>query len=184
MLLIRFTFSYSLSSLSYSAPPKGCECIGKTRALELLGKSSQHDKAAFGEEYGSYCAAWEDGKCTPDSEASCKSGPGHKCGSKKGCNDLWPSYNFDVSQAWCCDSWCYVDNTTCTKEIQEQYGISADPSWLNVPGLYYSYGACEDDQSFPKEPKDAKYDKDNKGVFDYCMGHRDFNFSQCTCRNQ
>ena len=39
-----------------------------------------------------------------------------------------------------------------------------DASWLNVDGLYYSYGACEDDQSFPKDPKDAKYDSNNKAV--------------------
>lgn len=89
---------------------------------------------------------------------------GHRCGTSKGCNDLWPSYNFDTSQSWCCDAWCYVDKTTCTKEIADKYGFTVDASWLNVDGLMYSYGACEDDQSFPKDPKDAKYDSNNKAV--------------------
>ena len=143
--------------------PTGCECIGKPRALALLGKSTQHDIAKFGEEYGSYCAAWEDGKCSSESCAGAVQ-IGHTCGTSKGCNDLWPSSNFDTSQSWCCDAWCYVDPATCTQEVADKYGITVDPSWLNVSGLYYSYGACEDDQSYPKDPKDAKYDKDNKAV--------------------
>jgi hypothetical protein len=43
-----------------------CSCISPTDALlewqtlELLATvAGKHDKAAFGEDYGSYCAAWE-----------------------------------------------------------------------------------------------------------------------------
>jgi hypothetical protein len=73
------------------APPKGCECIGKSKALELLGKSTQHDKTKFGEDYGSYCAAWEDGQRSAVSCANDDSKIGHRCGTSKGCNDIWPS---------------------------------------------------------------------------------------------
>ena len=65
---------------------------------------------------------------------------------------MWPSYNFNADQAWCCDSWCYVNATTCnaTAASYTKYKLDVKPSWLNVPGLYFSYGACQDDQSYPK----------------------------------
>ena len=59
---------------------------------------------------------------------------------------------------------CYVDPATCTPDVARDYGISVNPSWLNVPGLYYSYGACEDDQSFPQDPLGAGYDGLNSAV--------------------
>lgn len=37
-------------------------------------------------------------------------------------------------------------------------------SWLNIPGLYYSYGACEDDQTFPKADEGDLYDEKNTMV--------------------
>ena len=49
-------------------------------------------------------------------------------------------------------------------EIAGQYGFSVDESWLKIPGLYYSYGVCEDDQSFPQDPLGAAYDHHNKAV--------------------
>ena len=99
---------------------------------------------SFGEDYGSYCAAWEDGACSESLDLKkCTNGPGHTCGSKKGCHELWEDYNFNQDQLWCvvlrvasvcwtfslitfnpdladaswqcrcCDSWCYVNATTC-----------------------------------------------------------------------
>ena len=53
-------------------------------------------------------------------------------------------------QSFCCDSWCYVNATTCTKEIQDKHSFSVNSSLLNIPGLYYSYGACADDQTYPQ----------------------------------
>lgn len=64
---------------------------------------------------------------------------------------MWSTYNFNADQAWCCDSWCYVDPVTCNsiKADQKKYKTTAKASWLNVPGLYYSYDACQDDQTAP-----------------------------------
>ena len=77
----------------------------------------------LGEDFGSYCAAWEDGACSSTSCLNATGGPGHKCGTLKECTALWPSdsngvVNYDQSQPWCCDAWCYVDKTTCTDAIQ------------------------------------------------------------------
>jgi hypothetical protein len=73
------------------------------QALELLkGKETKHSVTTFGEDYGSYCAAWEDGACSDSIDYSkCINGPGHTCGTKKGCHDLWPDYNFNQDQTWC-----------------------------------------------------------------------------------
>ena len=142
------------------AVPVGCECLGKDRVLALLETvPSKHDVASFGDTYGSYCAAWEDGACSPDNAGPFSAGPKHTCGTLTGCSDLWATdYDFSLNQPWCCDSWCYVDVATCTEEVQEEYGITASPSWLNVPGLYYSYGACKDDQSGPANmPFDVRF---------------------------
>ena len=57
--------------------------------------------SSFGEDYGSYCAAWEDGACSASIDYNkCINGPGHTCGNKKGCHDLWPDYNFNTDQIW------------------------------------------------------------------------------------
>ena len=71
-----------------------------------------NETQAFGASYGSFCAAWEDGKCGADNDET----GGHSCGSSKTCSDMWPTFNFNINQPWCCDSWCYVNRTTCTDE--------------------------------------------------------------------
>jgi hypothetical protein len=90
-----------------AAPPKGCECIGKERAKALIQKSTKKNLAQVGEDFGSYCAAWEDGACRTESCHSAESlsaapsptGPGHTCGTEKECTALWGGeYNFDVDQ--------------------------------------------------------------------------------------
>ena len=119
------------------------------------------EMVAYGADYGSYCAAWEDGACKPDSDPDCQAGPGHKCGTKKDCKALWETYtdgvdtyhyDFNQDQTWCCDAWCYVNSTTCDAA---KYGIEVKESWLKIPGLNYSYSACGYDQ-FNAE-KDPKY---------------------------
>ena len=47
---------------------------------------------------------------------------------------------------------------------QQKYDLDVEKSWLGVEGLYYSYSACEDDQSFPKAFPAAGYNKDNSAV--------------------
>ena len=82
-------------SICHSAPPKGCECIGKSKAQELIKKGSKKSLAEVGDDFGSYCAAWEDGACKAE---TCEHGPGHTCGQHKECTKLWPAYNFDLDQ--------------------------------------------------------------------------------------
>jgi len=154
----------SLVGVSVAKRPAGCECIGKKKALELLTSvETKHSVSSFGEDYGSYCAAWEDGACSASIDYNkCINGPGHTCGNKKGCHDLWPDYNFNTDQIWCCDSWCYVNATTCKEEDHE--GLEVKKSWLNIDGLYYSYQACEDSISFPKAKIQDVYDAENAAV--------------------
>jgi len=150
-----------------ASPPPGCECIGKDKAGELIKKGTKATLGSVGADFGSYCAAWEDGACLAAN--SCDAGPGHSCGTDKECKALWsPQYNFDVDQTWCCDAWCYVDPITCTEDLQRKYDLDVVLSWLatdaNSMPLYYSYATCEDDQSFPKASLGALYDKNNDAV--------------------
>lgn len=119
----------------------------------------------FGAGYGSYCAAWEDGKC--DGAPTDNVTAGHGCGSVKTCHELWPTYDFQTNQAWCCDSWCYIDRTTCTTEKAAEHGITLEPSWLGVD-LQFSYNACPDPYSSP-----SKYE------FEEGTNYASFNHSQC-----
>ena len=118
----------------------GCECTGDNR---LLGK----DNIDFhGQDYGKWCAGWEDGAC----DATATLGPAHTCegSGATSCEMHWPTYDFTKDQSWCCDSWCYVSNVTCTPEKQKEYGLSIGASWTKT-GLWYSYGACADPFSKP-----------------------------------
>ena len=106
---------------------------------------------------GIRCAAWEDGKCTPGSTAASLDGM-HTCDGTdaSSCEAHWPSYDFTQDQSWCCDSWCYVDNTTCTPELQAKYGISLADSWTGA-ALKYSYEACADPWSAPQAQEVVDY---------------------------
>lgn len=106
---------------------------------------------------GIRCAAWEDGKCTPGSTAASLDGM-HTCNGTdaSSCEAHWPSYDFTQDQSWCCDSWCYVDNTTCTPELQAKYGISLADSWTGA-ALKYSYEACADPWSAPQAQEVVDY---------------------------
>jgi glycerophosphoryl diester phosphodiesterase len=130
------------NTLSTTAP-QGCECLGKTETRALL--LGVVDPFVVGEEYGSYCAAWDDGAC---SSGLHQIGPMHRCGTKTGCAELRPDRKLG---GWCCDSWCFVNAQTCTEEMQDQYGFKVEKaSWLPGENLHYSYGVCADDQTYPK----------------------------------
>ena len=107
----------------------GCECTGGNLALGTA------EMTKHGADYGKWCSAWEDGQC--DSTAT--RGPAHTCKGNQAssCQAHWPSYDFDDDQSWCCDSWCYVSNITCTPEKQKQYGITIGESWTKT-NLWYS----------------------------------------------
>jgi len=78
-------------------------------------KGVDHPNATrFGAGYGARCAAHDVYKST----------------------EFWPTYE---PAKWSCQSWCYVDNTTCN---QDDVASSWDEAQT---GLYYSYDACEDD---------------------------------------
>jgi hypothetical protein len=111
-----------------SAPKPGCECTG-------VGYPNTYDFAAAAKspEYGTYCAAWDDGVCHPTSQAD-GSDSNHTCGPKAGetgpygtagCSDIFPG----IEGTWCCQPWCFV---SCECEDANTVG----------GGLFYSYGAC------------------------------------------
>ena len=106
---------------------------------------------------GIRCAAWEDGKCTTCQTAENMQGL-HTCDGThaSSCEAHWPSYDFTQDQSWCCDSWCYVNATTCTPELQAKYGISLGDSWTGA-ALKYSYDACADPWSAPQALEAVHY---------------------------
>jgi len=171
---LRSMSTYTAKTCPYSSkallsPKEGlvhaCACIPKAELHSLLGQWPDYVQSKWGEDYGSYCAAWEDGACADASSESCSSGPGHTCGTLTGCKEMWEAdYDFSKDQKWCCDSWCYVNPATCTLQIANQYGFTVNPSWLDIEGLWYSYGVCESDQSFPQDPKGSPYDHTNHAV--------------------
>jgi len=111
----RLVVAAALFGVCWGAPPEGCGCLSKDRVQELIKKSTRMTVAEVGslraviitaqrlnnpvsqvgEDFGSHCAAWEDGAC---SNTSCAAGPGHTCGTKRECKALWPDYNFDNDQ--------------------------------------------------------------------------------------
>jgi len=101
------------------APTPSCPCTGETWPATLLTEDY-----GISTEYGSYCAAWEDGDCTR-----------HGCGDKALCDVMWPTY---TPGTWCCQPWCYVNETCRLDDVAT--------SVLSGAGyvLKYSYKACTD----------------------------------------
>eukprot|EP00961_Rhodomonas_salina_P282577 3818587-Rhodomonas_salina.2 len=102
----------------------------------------------FGDEYGTWCASWDDGICVPtkfvydEGEHPCE---GTHSGS---CDELWPDLDWQKDQSQCCDSWCYVNPNTCNAS---EWGIDLQESLItrDLPAeskLWYSYGACPGSQ--------------------------------------
>ena len=96
----------------------------------------------LGADYGSFCAAWEDGLCHPTASLPNPDGH-HSCGTLSTCDALWSSYNFNDDHGWCCEAWCYVNASTCDGTA---HGIDVARSWATTADIYYSYGACADTQ--------------------------------------
>eukprot|EP00287_Rhodomonas_sp_CCMP768_P015628 CAMPEP_0196757772 /NCGR_PEP_ID=MMETSP1091-20130531/103838_1 /TAXON_ID=302021 /ORGANISM="Rhodomonas sp., Strain CCMP768" /LENGTH=684 /DNA_ID=CAMNT_0042106557 /DNA_START=104 /DNA_END=2156 /DNA_ORIENTATION=+ len=139
---------YKAAECPYKPTIDGCECLGDNSALgeEIL--------ALHGEDYGKWCAAWEDGKCTPSIPDEVHPTNLHTCGGSLGprCEDHWPTgWDFNEPQLWCCQAWCYIDINTCTPEKQEFHGINVAKSWM-AEDVYYSWDVCPDSFSGPKIP--------------------------------
>ena len=152
--------AYTDDTCPYRSTMPGCECTGDNAALGAV------ELAKHGVHYGKYCAAWEDGKCTSCQTSSNMLGK-HTCDGTHAasCEAHWPSYDFTQDQSWCCDSWCYVDNTTCTPELQAKYGITIADSWTGAE-LKYSYGACSDPFSAPQAHEAVDYNPQSFSQFD------------------
>ena len=55
--------------------------------------------AKHGPGYGKWCAAWDDGKCTPGATAEHKGA--HSCnGTMTKCEQHGPEYDFKTDQSW------------------------------------------------------------------------------------
>ena len=167
----------SSNATSAAAGLPGCECTGDNAALNTT-ELNKH-----GADYGKWCAAWEDSKCTAGATNTTGNGA-HTCDgtAASSCQSHWPDYDFKQDQGWCCDSWCYVSNATCTPELQAKYGIQLNPSWTGQT-LMYSYGACADpwtaptgvDTSSPTYTGSSQFTKDTcpyipKGSVGVCGG--------------
>ena len=130
----------------------GCECTGDNSGLGAA------ELAKHGADYGKWCAAWEDGKCSPDAKASDRSGS-HTCSgtNASSCEAHWGnSYDFSKEQSWCCDSWCYVNKSTCTPDLQKKYGIKVAQSWTKTD-VWYSYEVYPDPWTKPSELLTSHY---------------------------
>lgn len=55
--------AYTQETCPYRVQPTGCECIGSNDAL------GEYERARHGQDYGKWCAAWEDGKIDPNATA-------------------------------------------------------------------------------------------------------------------
>ena len=158
---------------SSSANPPGCECIGVN---DVMGRAKRN---MYGREYGTWCAAWDDGICTPykftyqEKEHPCEGT------HSSSCDVLWPDLDWQKDQSQCCDSWCYV-NPSCNASY---WGIDLQESLLtadNAPEfkLYYSYGACPDWRTRSNYPPDGS--KDYSGYSQEDCPYRPFPLG-CNC---
>ena len=137
--------TYTRETCPYTLQPDGCECLGNNDAL------GDHEKTRHGQDYGKWCAAWEDGLVTAGDAATVS---GYQNGSHtgggslgEGCHNHWNDTDFHKPQGWCCDAWCYVP-MTCNAT---KYGIDLESSWTGK-SLKFSYGACADWRTRPTLP--------------------------------
>ena len=105
---------YTAATCPYRAQPNECECWNNNDALDFgayPGPSASVTWREFhGADYGKWCAAWEDGKTTPDTTSAVVQNyrNGAHTSTKK-CDEHWPNrnaslpnyYDFNVSQSWC-----------------------------------------------------------------------------------
>eukprot|EP00930_Biecheleria_cincta_P032016 TRINITY_DN22219_c0_g3_i1.p1 TRINITY_DN22219_c0_g3~~TRINITY_DN22219_c0_g3_i1.p1 ORF type:complete len:925 (-),score=96.65 TRINITY_DN22219_c0_g3_i1:101-2875(-) len=115
----------AISSCPHS---RACECINSP-GTQIL-HSNTGNTNVFLADYGGSCKAWD--------RANCKAvwGPSGTANSTQ-------SWDSSASNDWCCDSWCYV-NETCP---------IAKKSWLGI-GFYFSYETCDDSDETYREQSD------------------------------
>ncbi|CAK9112719.1 Nuclear distribution protein nudF 2 (Lissencephaly-1 homolog 2) (LIS-1 2) [Durusdinium trenchii] len=89
-------------------------------ACTNIGPGSAGVSRGLPVEYGTSCAAWDDGDCSA-----------HACGTLQQCNELYPD---STSGLWCCRAWCYVSASCTLTDVQ--------PTTVGSSSLYYSYQAC------------------------------------------
>lgn len=81
-----------------------CAHLRSRCSLFLVGAA---ELAKHGQNYGKWCAAWEDGMCTPPTPPNGTMVPNwdqgkHSCTGSiaKNCSTHWPSYDFSKDQSW------------------------------------------------------------------------------------
>lgn len=97
-----------VSSCKYDS---ACQCRG-----QLPSGTFSNVEGTFADNYGSSCQDWD--------STGCKATWYHNS------NGGW---NTSSEHEWCCDSWCYVNNSCPI----------AKASWLGT-GFYFSYETCDD----------------------------------------
>eukprot|EP00929_Paragymnodinium_shiwhaense_P090646 TRINITY_DN50808_c0_g1_i2.p1 TRINITY_DN50808_c0_g1~~TRINITY_DN50808_c0_g1_i2.p1 ORF type:complete len:436 (+),score=40.97 TRINITY_DN50808_c0_g1_i2:60-1310(+) len=94
----------------------GCRCTGVNLGV---------DTSKYGSDYGTSCAAWEDGEFYKANTRSCK------------------TYDAGDAGTWCCRAWCYVDPSTCDG-LKTPYFSSFVQGKDSGGTLFYSFAACDD----------------------------------------
>jgi len=122
-----------------------CACLGETFARNQLLA------IGFPADYGTTCAAWEDGDCAS-----------HSCGNYTDCRQMWPA---EDKGAWCCQPWCFVDKDLCQNPDVEESKLE-----LTNPKLGISYLACDMPAVTPQYPTEAE-----------CPWNYDFTANPCEC---
>ena len=121
---------FLLATSASATNPAGCECTGVNTGINT---------ATYGADYGTRCAAWEDGSS-------------NMAPSAVSCND--PS--FTNTGKWCCRPWCYVNPATCNGAVTPYYASFFQSQAQSFGTLYYSYVAC-DSTTPTTNPNDVTY---------------------------
>ena len=81
--------------------------LGLTELEDRIRAVPTEELAKHGQNYGMWCAAWEDGMCTEPTPPNGSMVPNkdqgkHSCKGTmaKNCSTHWPSYDFSVDQSW------------------------------------------------------------------------------------
>uniref|UniRef100_A0A7S1W1J0 Uncharacterized protein n=1 Tax=Alexandrium catenella TaxID=2925 RepID=A0A7S1W1J0_ALECA len=100
----------------------GCKCLGFANLTGTITVAIKERKYEYPAGFGSHCSAWDD--------------------------DRHPSCKGDDADAWCKDSWCYVDPCSCDLDVTPKKLTYAPGATYQGKPLFYSYAACGAKDSF------------------------------------
>mmetsp|Transcript_26415 Transcript_26415/g.42382 ORF Transcript_26415/g.42382 Transcript_26415/m.42382 type:complete len:358 (-) Transcript_26415:79-1152(-) len=119
--------------------------IAKYTATGIQEGASVAGDKRLGRDYGTFCAAWDDGVCDAAATEANEKGA-HSCGTSDNCHKLWgpgssAKVEFNQNQEWCCKSWCYIDEKTCNAT---KWNIRIEKSARTTADVWLTYDGCPD----------------------------------------